>query len=178
MNIATIGNSTLVRNDVDLSGWFDSSAAAMGWLRSVGSIKLQVSFAEYCLFYMALLQNRPIIISILLAEATPYQQCESTFHGQSRCEWTDYYWQDIQQVFTGVPVHIKHVLTGVPKISNEFSHEDTECPSLKRSIRKTDRSCDPNIWSLISCVGGKRGYGVASTSRLFEILGLFCKRAL
>ena len=28
----------------------------MGWLRSVGSIKLQVSFAEYCLFYRALLQ--------------------------------------------------------------------------------------------------------------------------
>jgi len=25
----------------------------MGWLRSVGSIKLQVSFAEYCLLYMA-----------------------------------------------------------------------------------------------------------------------------
>jgi len=27
----------------------------MGWLRSVGSIKLEVSFAEYCLFYRALL---------------------------------------------------------------------------------------------------------------------------
>ena len=45
---------------------------AMGWLRSVGSIKLQVSFAEYCLFYRALLQKRPIILSILLTEATPY----------------------------------------------------------------------------------------------------------
>jgi len=33
----------------------------MGWLRSVGSIKLYVSFAEYCLFYRALLQKRPII---------------------------------------------------------------------------------------------------------------------
>jgi len=29
----------------------------MGWLRSVGSIKLQVSFAEYRLFYRALLQK-------------------------------------------------------------------------------------------------------------------------
>jgi len=36
------------------------------WLRSVGSIKLQVSFAEYRLFYRALLQKRPIILSILL----------------------------------------------------------------------------------------------------------------
>ena len=32
--------------------------------------KLQVSFAEYRLFYRAHLQKRPIILSILLAEAT------------------------------------------------------------------------------------------------------------
>ena len=44
----------------------------MGWLRSVGSIKLQVSFAEYYLFYRALFQKRPIILSILLTKATPY----------------------------------------------------------------------------------------------------------
>ena len=45
---------------------------AMGWLRSVGSIKCQVSFEEYRLFYRALLQKRPIILSILLTKATPY----------------------------------------------------------------------------------------------------------
>jgi len=44
----------------------------MGWLRSVGSIKLQVSFAEYRFFYRALLQQRPIILSILLTIASPY----------------------------------------------------------------------------------------------------------
>ena len=44
----------------------------MGWLRSVGSIKLYVSFAEYRLFYRSLLQKRPIILSILLTKATPY----------------------------------------------------------------------------------------------------------
>ena len=44
----------------------------MGWLRLVSSIKLQVSFAEYRLFYMALLQKRPVILSILLTVATPY----------------------------------------------------------------------------------------------------------
>jgi len=43
----------------------------MGWLRSVGSIKLNASFAEYRLFYTALLQKRPRMISILLAKATP-----------------------------------------------------------------------------------------------------------
>ena len=40
--------------------------AYMGWLRSVGSIKLYVSFAECCLFYRALLQNRLIILRSLL----------------------------------------------------------------------------------------------------------------
>ena len=50
----------------------DRVRASMGYLRLVGSIKLQVSFAEYCLFYRALLQKRPTILSILLNKATPY----------------------------------------------------------------------------------------------------------
>ena len=33
----------------------------LGWLQSVGSIKLQVPFAKYCLFYRVLLQKRRII---------------------------------------------------------------------------------------------------------------------
>jgi len=44
----------------------------MGWLRLVGSLKLQVSFAQYRLFYRALLQKRPVILRSLLTEATPY----------------------------------------------------------------------------------------------------------
>jgi len=41
-------------------------AWGMGWLRLVGSIKLQVTFADYSLFHRALLQKRPIVLSILL----------------------------------------------------------------------------------------------------------------
>jgi len=44
----------------------------MGWLRLVGSLKLQVSLVEYRLFYRALLQKRPMISRSLLIEATPY----------------------------------------------------------------------------------------------------------
>jgi len=44
----------------------------MGWLRLVGSLKVQVSFAEYSLFYRALVQKRPIILRSLLIVATPY----------------------------------------------------------------------------------------------------------
>ena len=44
----------------------------MGWLRGVGDFKLYVFFAEYRLFYRALLQKRPIILRRLLIVATPY----------------------------------------------------------------------------------------------------------
>ena len=52
--------------------WIRHLQIHMGWLRLVGSSKLQVSFAEYRLFYRALLQKRPIILRSLLVEATPY----------------------------------------------------------------------------------------------------------
>ena len=51
----------------------------MGWLRLVGSLKLQVSFAEYRLFYRALLQKRPMILRSLLIEATPYMHLWALF---------------------------------------------------------------------------------------------------
>ena len=44
----------------------------MGWLRLVGFLKLQVSFAEYSLFYRSLLQKRPMILRSLLIVATLY----------------------------------------------------------------------------------------------------------
>ena len=48
----------------------------MGWLQLVGSFKSQVSFAEYCLFYRALLQQRPKILRSLLIIATPQYQTD------------------------------------------------------------------------------------------------------
>ena len=48
----------------------------MGWLRSVGSIKLYVSFAEYWLLNRALLQKRPVVLSILLIEATKFRKTQ------------------------------------------------------------------------------------------------------
>jgi len=40
----------------------------IGWLRSVGSLKLWVSFAKHILFYRALLQKRPVISRSLLID--------------------------------------------------------------------------------------------------------------
>jgi len=43
---------------------FSRLVRSMGWPRLVGSLKLQVSFAEYILFCRALLQKRPEGLSI------------------------------------------------------------------------------------------------------------------
>ena len=51
--------------------WLFCGCDAMGWRRSVGSIKGLVSFAEYRLFYRALLQKRLIISRSLLTEVLP-----------------------------------------------------------------------------------------------------------
>ena len=49
----------------------DKYERSMGWLRLVGSFKLQVSSAEHSLFFKALLQMRPMILRSLLIVATP-----------------------------------------------------------------------------------------------------------
>jgi len=56
-------------------GWKSGSHSRdgiMGWLWLVGSLKSWVSFAEYRLFYRALLQKRPVILRSLLIVVTPY----------------------------------------------------------------------------------------------------------
>ena len=47
-------------------------ASAMEWLRSVGSLKLYVSFAKAPYKRDDILQKRPVILSIVLTIATPY----------------------------------------------------------------------------------------------------------
>jgi len=54
------------------SGRVRYTNGCMRWLRLVGFLKLQVSFAEYRLFCRALLQKRLIILRSLLIVATPY----------------------------------------------------------------------------------------------------------
>jgi len=49
-----------------------SQKSAMGWLRLVGSLKLQVSFAKESYKRDHILQKRPMILRILQIEATPY----------------------------------------------------------------------------------------------------------
>ena len=91
----------------------------MGWLRLVGSLKLQVSFAEYCLFYRALLQKRPIILRSLLIVATPYLN-------------------DVSCLFCCLK--LPHVwMSHVPNMNES-------CPTWKRHLNDVScRSCSLNI---------------------------------
>ena len=72
------------------------SWCCMGWLQLVGSFKLQVSFAEYTLFYRALLQKRPIVSRSLLIEATPYVHLTSY---PSVCIWPRIYRHSVYEAY-------------------------------------------------------------------------------
>ena len=50
---------------------YGSYRAGMGWRRVVGSLRLQVSFAEYRLFDRAILQRRPVLVRSLRIVAIP-----------------------------------------------------------------------------------------------------------
>jgi len=51
----------------------------MGWLRLVGSLKLQVTFAKEPYKRDDILQKRPIILRSLLIVATPYQVLDTIY---------------------------------------------------------------------------------------------------
>ena len=63
--------------DMTNSTVWHASFIIMGWLWLVGSIKLQVSFAKETYKRDDILQKRPIISSILLTVATPYDMPSS-----------------------------------------------------------------------------------------------------
>ena len=75
----------------------------MGWLRSVGSMKLQVSFAEYRLFYSALLQKRPVILRSLLNRSHPISHCHIIMLS---CYWR--HWNTRRAVGTSDAGHRLH----------------------------------------------------------------------
>jgi len=66
MSLTWTGRVTHINESCHTCEWvmsqiWMSHVIDMGWLRLLGSIKLQVSFAEYCLFFRALLQMKPIV---------------------------------------------------------------------------------------------------------------------
>jgi len=73
------------------------------------------------------IQKAPTLCIAVSSQASPlHPWCVQITHvptdGGDRTK-INYDCQNFQQVFTGVPVHIKHVITGVPKICNKISRE-------------------------------------------------------
>jgi len=102
----------------------------MGWLQLVGSIKLQVSSAEYRLFCRALLQKRPIILSIRLTKTTPYEwvapltwkRFVSHMNGSVMPHtWSGHVWQFFESCHTN-ECGVSHVQMGHVTYMDEACH--------------------------------------------------------
>ena len=96
-----------------------------------------------------------------------------TTHGG---DWTsnNYHCQNFQPLFTGVPVHVKHIFSGVPKIWNRLSREWTESRHSKEwtaANLKPSKSGDPSFPILIrvSSMSGVRPSNAGGESEEFSI---------
>jgi len=116
----------------------------MGWLRCVGSLKLQVSFAEYSLFYRALLQLRPLILRSLLIVATPYHFKEPANRSRPIATCTPY-----QQ-----NVSHQHGFRGCGSISGMCRGWGISILSVQYVISSTCTPCKhvDKSWHLDTCV--------------------------
>ena len=134
----------------------------MGWLRLVGSLKSEVSLAEYSLFYRALLQKRPIIWRSLLIVVTPYvYMYRERTRGIAGVIYESH--RSIQQCARGgvscrVCVCMCVCLSMLDMRSNAYVYTGVYTQYFNVVVCNTPQS--------------------HTMSRLLEIIGLFCKRAL
>ena len=151
---------------------------AMGWLRLVGSIKLQVSFAEYSLLYRALLQKRPIK-SILPQICGCCSWC--------RCHHQVIKTSQTQRVVTNLMSRLNFtnqtmILTQICGccswcrcyhlcVTNSSSHLHVT-DSMTRLNVTNHKSI---LTQICGCGAWSRCYGVATVSRIDKITGLFCR---
>jgi len=114
----------------------------VGWLRSVGSIKSHVSFAEYRLFYRALLQKRPIILSILPTKVTPYEShmWSRSWHIRMRHLWNRSWYIKMRHMWKRLwHIRMRH-MAHIARM-NEISRTCAMC----RGTRKT-KTCRTYEW--------------------------------
>ena len=93
-----------------------------------------------CIQYIRITYNADLSLKLIHRDSLIMSH-----HGRGRLDLKSLRLPKFQKNFTGVPVHIKHAFSGVPKFSNRLSRES---PSLKRVSGKTGRiwrSKYPNI---------------------------------
>ena len=128
----------------------------MGWLQLVGSIKLQVSFANETYKRDDILQKRPVILSILLTVATAYTHgctCSACCNAVSTCahlarthpihsirvQWVTHaeYEYTYEYIYTYTYTHIHmymyiHILTYISLSLIHMHNPQTENPGAMR----------------------------------------------
>ena len=140
----------------------------MGWLRLVGCLKIYVSLQNIGLFCRALLQKRPIFLSILLIVATPYV---------TRSKHTQLKRQNAvvgavcARVSSRDTIAFKFVafIQIIHVQIYAYRQDAVACAACAR----TDGSLTKSRLFVTYTV-----YGVATIDRLLKMIGLFCKRAL
>jgi len=162
--------------------WLGSNRCDMGWLRLVDSLKLHVSFAEYRLFYRALLQKRHIILRSLLIEATPYDSAIFVTWLIVCVPWLiDVFgFVGMQQQWHETLKCVKWIIrvctmTHLCVWYGWGSERQTE--HEREGKRASEQVTCGEIW-IRHITHPTRAYGVATISKLFKIITLFCKRAL
>jgi len=129
----------------------------MGWLRIVGSIKLYVSCAKEPCKIDNILQKRPVILSILLTEATPYVTiCYMYWNIHMHFCMNIRYMHTWSQKDQGYPKGCCHILRrDVPRLdlrgmspthTHESRHYRLEDPPLKTHTCRILRRDVPFKW--------------------------------
>ena len=161
----------------------------MGWLRLVGSFKLQVSFAKEPYKRDYILPKRPIILRSLLIEATPYMK---RFEPPKKNDLSPF---KLQVSFAKEPYTRDYILPKRPIILRSLLTEATPYMKLSdfamgwlwlvglitlqvsfaKEPYKTDNILQKNPIIVYMKRFERLCYGVATISRLLKIMGLFCR---
>jgi len=123
-------------------------ATAMGWLRFVGSLELQVSFAEYSLFCRALSQKRPTFLRSLLIVATPYTNARNTCgvmpHGRvtvlhdTGMSWGTSSCRATRMTGWYCGSYLSYSTGQGDKASNNYDHRNVLVPTLNHCVVQRD----------------------------------------
>jgi len=157
----------------------------MGWLRLVGSLKLQVSFAKEPYQRDYILQKKPMILRSLLIVATPYiflHVCERhTPHQQTHygvatismlLEITGLFWKEPYKrdyILQKKPMILRSLLiVATPYMFRKETYDFKEPTNRSHPIYVSTSGFDRRT-PLYS-------YGVTTISRPLKIIGLFCRK--
>jgi len=179
-------------------GWLNID---MGWLRLVGSSKSQVSFAEYSLFYRALLQKRPIVWSIkkYAWACDVCQQIQMCMHRyvilhqkfvtpkgnlvRSTWKYVHQHAFYVRDVFTYAQIHD---FAQKKKIVTPKDNLETQCLKICTCVCNVLKLCVYLTWFIVKIAWRKKTilqrtawkHVRTCISKLLQTIGLFCKRAL